>query len=438
MNYSDSFHNKYLHNLSQDALYFQNIDHELEKSAESGQAVAAKKFQDIFTRTNKVVEHLDQMTQCVSVLDLEEDFATLDKAIYTLNDIHFAVQSVRFALQKIAANEEDPHRAEAALNLKIINTYFDTAYERAIMTSHQRMLKALDFKAKPLLLPKEADLMESVTAAEADLTLSKTALAVKQVQTNYLPVLYSWNLIYTPGVYYNPIPMPVSSYYESLEVNNAERVKDIISMLRGERMETYAAKIHTDEGDVIDKFGESVDVPSVFAADLARMGPFVLNGTVYSRTQENLNECARHIYRVFGIQGGARVMQVCHQGLLVFPLKNKVLPLCGMLPGEISDKWAKKLPGKMILPSNASGMQFEVYGSEKEGKAVMAMKILMKLHTTEETEFTAHFVIKTYVEIPFQELTKEEWDPQQVQVTEMISTLVINNLAEAQELLAKF
>ena len=87
-------------------------------------------------------------------------------------------------------------------------------------------------------------------------------------------------------------------------------------------------------------------------------------------------------------------------------------------------------------------MVFELTHDREANKIDLSMKLKWQLHSDEETTFTAFCVTKLKIQIPYDELTAKDYPIQNpfpnLQVTDVLSTLVINNPKEAQELFLKF
>lgn len=387
---------------------------------------------------NTVPMELGDLTWTVKTLDMEKDSHILHAAFNALNEMQIALQMIRSVVSK----EMDFQKA--ALIMEEIHTLSGGHFAEATICTHEKVAKLMNSMVLPTMGEMEGE--DHIATSEADLMLSRDVKPASSTPQYVSFFTYAKNnLVFTPGRYYNPIPCSVYSYQLNCIANDPERAMDILGMLKGEQMSTVPKEIFLDGGSIPDKHGEFVMVPSVFAADLARMKEFNINGTTYYDKAEyhkegayNPNECAREIYRLLGKVGGERFMQICQQGTMAHFLEKIIFPLV------MGGAWEKLLPGKFLVPSQDSGFMVDLKVDYEKNLLLCSKKILMKLHVEEEeTTFTAHFVAKTDISISLDELTRPDLMDNEnpvpsLQVSDTISTLVINNPAEAKELLEKF
>lgn len=391
----------------------------------------------------RVPMELKELTWAVQTLDMEKDRKVLYAAFNALNELQIALQTILPSVSK------EINFGNTADVIKEIHTLAQSDLADAVICAHAKIGKLENSIDLPTI--GELESMGQIAAEDADLLLAKeihpsfSSSIWGAVTYGFSSLAYAKdNLVFTPGKYYNPIPCSISSYHFKTSKDVPERILDIISMFKGEMMSTSPSGIKGESGDIADRHGEFVMVPSVFAADLVRMKHFKINGVTYYDQQEyiahksyNPNECAREIYRLLGKVGGERFMQACQQATMVHVLMN-IYPLTAP-----DGAWGKLFPEKFLNPSDDSGFIVDLLVDHDKNLVIFTRKILMKLHNQQETAFTAHFIAKTEISIPLDELCRSDFmetdnPTPNLHVTDTVSTLVINNHAEAEELLEKF
>lgn len=435
-----TYFNKYINNIYDDVnlLYKLNKPEEGFTTIENGDSKSVEipednveKLQNIFNRTKLISKHLEDLEWCVTVLDREAEDKILASAFFALNKLNEGMLDTEISLKKVINSQSSTEEKELAeLNLKMLKEIRNNSFEKAVTTTHEKMHKSLRVNelisksiAPEKTSPPKKGLLGSVWSSTY-----YAAAGVAGVAGNVASKVYG--------------SKPITSYYETDDKNVNERKDDIVSMIKGERMSTIQTIFRDDKGVVADKYGEYVTAPSIFAADLHRFRSFHLNNKPLfeQKAEYNTNEVARALYREFGKDGANRIMQICNQALMPFILEKRVLPL-------IVEKWEGLLPEKMLTPSQTSSIQgggfiMNVTHDKKTDQVTLSIKILLQLHTSEEKEFTAHFISKTVIEIPFNELTEEKLDEERLkaklQVEDILSKLIINNPTEAKSVLERF
>lgn len=404
------------------SIYFEN------DSLSSDEKV--KKITEIIPLINtEVSKNLDDFLWVVKTLDWEVDKTVLEAGFRVLNDLQLVLQRTTGAISQEATYEETKIVADA------VHSLYTGLLKETIELTHEKMAK-LKFSE---LLPEDREEGEVVPSGVSDHELikseSKETSSTIATRVNDL----SQNFIFTPGRFYNPIPFTVASYVQNTSVDSPDRLEDFIGLIKGERIDTAPHSFTRGSDIIVDKHGDYVEVPLQFAMDLPRMDELKINGMVfYDREHDGFNECAREIYRLLGKDGGNRMMQICNQAVMAKVLINQVLPL--ILPEGL---WSRRFPKKILVPGDDSGLMVDIKMDEIEKRVSFSVKVLMKLHSSVEKSFTAHFVAKTEGHIPLRELTRTDLMDHDnpvpnLHVKDIISTLVVNNPAEARELVQKF
>ena len=438
-----SYFNKYISNINDDVnvLYrctkpeegFIAVGDGESRSVEVGED-KLEKLQSIFKRTKLISKHLEDLEWCVTVLDREAEDKTLVSAFYTLNKLQEGMLDTELSLRKIIDSESSEEEADLAkLNLEMLKDIRKGSLEKAVNTTHEKLHKS----ARATELLQEAPLVPKQTTAASSQPNRGGILRSMYGATGAALGMVGGLASKVYG------SKPITFYYESTDKDVPERKADIISMIKGEKMITRPTKFINDEGMVADKYGEYIEAPSIFTADLHRCRSFHFNQKPLfetgKSTEYNTNEVARALYRRFGKEGANRIMQICNQAIMPFILENKVFPL-------VIGKWGNLLSDKGINPSQApikdgGGFVIDVMHNEQENKVTLSVKLLMQLHYPQEAEFSAHFVSKTLIEIPFDELTRENLDEESLKanlhVEDTLTKLFIDNLAEARSVSEK-
>lgn len=305
-------------------------------------------------------------------------------------------------------------------------------------TMEKTASKMQEWTSSNLLLihPGDSDLSQ-LNPTEADLPLASSTS--KWPYLSYIASSHG-NYIFSPGKMYNPIPCHISRYIDEKFIDNPKRILELISLMKGEEVQgKEEAFFMTVEQQIIkDRYGLTMQAPATFTWDYFRQGKMSLNGIDYLNSPElTPNDFARELYNLCGQAGGHRLMFLCTQNFIAFPLEIYMLGLM--------DKFAKKIPAKclMSLPGSVTGKgnRFELVIDPKSNRVEFTGKAILKVHRKQDSSHTGFFVYKINMAMPHDLLIAPNLGEQlaaAMKTTELISTLVVNNQAEAMELFLKF
>ena len=219
---------------------------------------------------------------------------------------------------------------------------------------------------------------------------------------------------------------------EISRLDTKERIADIISLLRGERMDLTPENLE-GTGDT------PVMAPTAFAKDLHRSDEFSINGTCYFKkgntgAGQEPAAVGRELYRLLGERGAARVMQVCHQGIMAGVLKR--------LFRDTLPNWTKSHPAiEGLVPHNESKFVFNVRVDSEQNLVEISTKVAMGMTGSLRPPLKndPQFVVRVDIAIPLDELQREDFDTvddpaPNLFIREVVSKLVINDRDAAQKL----
>lgn len=394
------------------------------RSVELTREMKVKALDKVFRLLNaKVPADLEELTWSVKTLDREKDRVVLFAAFDALNKLQNVLS---FATAAISSGTE---LWGAGFVGKEIDSISLGLLAEARRTTQEKITK-LGSEAHSAKGPEE------IPSLNANLMPANREIRpFPALKNNFWDVLSS---CFSHGNF----SISLNRNDQNASKDFPQRIAEIIGMMKGRNMSTAPRELFDSNGVIPDKYGEFVLVPSVFAADLTRMKQFKINGVTYFDRENcnayNPNECAREIYRLLGNAGGNRLMQACQQGTMAHFISHMVYPLTAP-----DGAWSAKLPGKFLNPTNAGGFDVDLKVDYEKNLVTFSRKLLMKLHTTEDPTFMAHFVAKTEISIPLDELAENDFGENKnpapnLHVTDTISVLVINNQEEAEGLLSKF
>ena len=386
-------------------------------------------------QTSTISSSLSTMKWTVEVLDLEKYSHILEAALITLNQLDNSLYRIDQNLKSYKSNQIkkiDLHANQKTLSeaqIKVINI---------IKIATEKLSKFHQTQS----LDDERDATQNASYG----TYSGIWSYITPLHNYYMAPVQQ-NLIFAPGKYYNPIPCSVTSYIQ-LSSDRIDFKNEIIGQMTGKEIDIMPTPFKNSTQAISDKYGEIVLVPSIFAIDLVRSAQLNLNQKiVYQKGQIdvlNPNEVARSLYELFGKNGAERVMLFCNQATFVHLFKDLAIPL------SQEGAWSKQFPNDTLFPgsTDGNGMIINIDLDSQTKCVTLSIKELLVLTSVgEKIEIKAYFVGKVEIQLPCELLVNGDNDEflksaldinSSFRFKNSVSTLVINNLAEAQELHRKF
>lgn len=434
MDIQQNYYNHYINKLDSDIKKFRTLTEQDFKCTN----ITKETLQDLNNLlTNNLSRDLEDINWVMNVSDKNKDqqilnaaFESLSLLVATLGNAATLFKTLKINSPELQSllNKEIQYinefiggsEGQDSLVFKIINQWKEKT---------QETLKEEDF----VLLPDVKEVTLGLNASEADLTLASTQNSLTE-KVKYNPFDSTSKYIFSPGKFYNPIPKPVSYYIVTKEVDNPTYLQDAKDILRGVKIETKLTTFKSNS----DQPNGLIEVPKSFAIDMPRNCSIKINNYTldkYNLSIENLDNAARQLYRTFGKEGAKRIMYLFNQAAVAIPL--------GLIVALIDNKFSRMLPNKTLAPSNDSGLVFEAHQKSNSDLVDISVKVKIKLHISDKEGFTAFLVLKRSLTIPFSELITPE-DPlnqnpfPNLHDAVIVSDLIINNPAEAEELFKKF
>lgn len=138
--------------------------------------------------------------------------------------------------------------------------------------------------------------------------------------------------LFSPGIFNNPIPWPISRYIDKEKTDEPGRIGDIIRTL----CDDYKKEKETI---IRDQNGLAVNVPLQFAKDNKRSMNITLNGERFEG-RENAAKVARMLYELCGRNGGNKLMLLCAQTTGFYPISSNQ---------DCDTKYAKLFPPNLRI-----------------------------------------------------------------------------------------
>jgi hypothetical protein len=384
---------------------------------------------------------LCDMEWTIKTLRSDLHLEILHAALEALNGLNIPLMRMQDRLCKLEAQSKGVDNIALNNELRVLND-LQGPYAEMVLTCVAKIQRVAEERS---LLPMADSLSSStqIASSHADLALHSSR---GYLPYQLAPTFYD-SMIFTPGKFYNPIPAAISSYRLRTIADLPERLLPIFSQMSIPE-ELHESDFRDADGTVYDRYGEKLLAPSGFAADLLRIEEFVLDGQVLMYKDRELrqtlalnpNDAARTLFEQFGKLGAQRLMLLCNQNAFADLLIFLVMPEL-----ENGGTFQKTLGGRDASFGQDSGLSFRISTDIAKDLVTVAMKCLMKANGPdfENGQNPAHCVIKTTVQLPYSSLISTNFEQQTpellgLHITDTLSTLILNNPPEANELFKKF